>query len=86
MELEMGERLSQTVLTVASRPCGCCAIHGQFVAKIMVSLGGWALPAGGNARWASQRSFHNEPIFRLLLKVAVKGAHECELRNISRDL
>ena len=35
-------------------------------------------------RWqtqASQRSLHNEPIFRLLLKVAVKGTQQCEFRN-----
>ena len=28
---------------------------------------------------ASQRSLHNAPIFRLLLKVAVKGTHQCDL-------
>ena len=27
---------------------------------------------------ASQRSLHNAPIFRLLLKVAVNGAHQCD--------
>ena len=35
-------------------------------------------------RWqtqASQRSLHNEPIFRLLLKVAVKGTQQCEFLN-----
>ena len=26
----------------------------------------------------SQRSLHNAPIFRLLLKVAVKGTHQCD--------
>ena len=30
---------------------------------------------------ASQRSLHNEPIFRLLLKVAVKGTQQCEFLN-----
>ena len=29
----------------------------------------------------SQRSLHNAPIFRLLLKVAVKGTHQCDLSN-----
>ena len=29
----------------------------------------------------SQRSLHNAPIFRLLLKVAVKGTHQCDLLN-----
>ena len=30
---------------------------------------------------SSQRSLHNEPIFRLLLKVAVKGMQQCEFLN-----
>ena len=30
---------------------------------------------------ASQRSLHNAPIFRLLLKVAVNGTHQCDLLN-----
>ena len=29
----------------------------------------------------SQRSLHNEPIFRLLLKVAVNGTHQCDFLN-----
>ena len=31
--------------------------------------------------WASQRSLHNAPIFRLLLKVAVNGTHQCDFLN-----
>ena len=38
------------------------------------------------ARAASQRSLHNEPIFRLLLKVAVNGVSQCEFRIFSRTL
>ena len=30
---------------------------------------------------SKQRSLHTEPIFRLLLKVAVKGTHQCGLLN-----
>jgi len=30
---------------------------------------------------ASQRSLHTEPIFRLLLKVAVNGTHQCDFFN-----
>ena len=30
---------------------------------------------------ASQRSLHNTPIFRLLLKVAVNGTHQCDSFN-----
>ena len=29
----------------------------------------------------SQRSFHSAPIFRLLLKVAVNGTHQCDSNN-----
>lgn len=32
----------------------------------------------------SQRSLHNVPIFRLLLKVAVHGAHHLDCPNVSR--
>ena len=34
----------------------------------------------------SQRTLQNEPIFRLLLKVAVKGAHKCEFLNFWKPL
>ena len=30
---------------------------------------------------SSQRSLHNAPIFRLLLKVAVNGTHQCDFQN-----
>ena len=30
----------------------------------------------------SQRSLHNAPIFRLLLKVAVDGTHQCDFLNV----
>ena len=31
--------------------------------------------------WPSQRSLHSAPIFRLLLKVAVNGTHQCDSHN-----
>ena len=34
---------------------------------------------------ASQCSLHNAPIFRLLLKVAVNGTHQCESQNFCGD-
>ena len=34
---------------------------------------------------ASQRSLHNAPIFRLLLKVAVNGTHQCDYSNFCGD-
>ena len=36
-----------------------------------------------NIHKPSQRPIQNEPIFRLLLKVAVKRVHPCEFRNFS---
>ena len=36
---------------------------------------------GADATTASQRSLHNAPIFRLLLKVAVNGTHQCDFLN-----
>ena len=35
---------------------------------------------------ASQRSLHNAPIFRLLLKVAVNGTHQCDFQNFCGGL
>ena len=34
----------------------------------------------------SQRSLHNAPIFRLLLKVAVNGTHQCDYSNFCGGL
>ena len=34
----------------------------------------------------SQRSLHNAPIFRLLLKVAVNGTHQCDFQNFCGGL
>ena len=34
----------------------------------------------------SQRSLHNAPIFRLLLKVAVNGTHQCDFLNFCGTL
>ena len=42
----------------------------------------WALCVRHDGkRLASQCSLHNAPIFRLLLKVAVNGTHQCESLN-----
>ena len=41
--------------------------------------GRWLRPPA--LSWPSQCSLHNAPIFRLLLKVAVKGTHQCESLN-----
>ena len=36
--------------------------------------------------YASQRCFHNAPIFLLLLKVAVNGTHQCDFLNFCGPL
>ena len=41
----------------------------------------WPLWQAGAASRPSQRSLHNAPIFRLLLKVAVNGMHQCDFLN-----
>ena len=41
----------------------------------------WGTAFGRRAHWPSQRSLHNAPIFRLLLKVAVNGTHQCDFLN-----
>ena len=61
------------VLSLCKARCPCQIlrrkVHVAIVAYIqVVSL-------------ASQCSLHNAPIFRLLLKVAVNGTHQCESLN-----
>jgi len=40
----------------------------------------------GSHESSSQRSLHNAPIFRLLLKVAVNGTHQCDFLNFCGGL
>ena len=40
-----------------------------------------AIPGWAHRCRPSQRSLHNAPIFRLLLKVAVNGTHQCDFSN-----
>ena len=53
----------------------CCLIENTriFTQLILVFVGKHNRP--------SQRSLHNAPIFRLLLKVAVNGTHQCDFIN-----
>ena len=44
------------------------------------------LQLGRYMKLVSQRSLHNAPIFRLLLKVAVNGTHQCDLSNFCGGL
>ena len=41
----------------------------------------WLFKLTATTTWISQRALHNEPIFRLLLKVAVNGTHQCDFPN-----
>jgi len=51
-----------------------CAMKGRYM--IVFTTG-----TGHLLCCSSQRSLHNAPIFRLLLKVAVNGTHQCESHN-----
>ena len=56
-----------------------------FMSNVCVHTAGrlvcGSCPACETKGCASQRSLHNAPIFRLLLKVAVKGTHQCDFLN-----
>ena len=51
-----------------------CAMKGRYM--IVFTTG-----TGHLLCCSSQRSLHNAPIFRLLLKVAVNGTHQCDFLN-----
>ena len=57
--------------------------------KCQLGAAGWCQILGnrhcGRLR-VSQRSLHNAPIFRLLLKVAVNGTHQCDFLNFCGPL
>ena len=52
-----------------------------FQKKKHVSEGNGGYIVNGMMLLASQRSLHDAPIFRLLLKVAVNGTHQCDFHN-----
>ena len=63
-------------------------VHGAHVSLWLlapVKLTGLSLMFEGTLHATtsatSQRSLHNAPIFRLLLKVAVNGTHQCDFLN-----
>ena len=57
--------------------------EGRAINLLMGKLPGYVNIMKSLARRhdASQRSLHNAPIFRLLLKVAVNGTHQCDSSN-----
>ena len=55
--------------------CISCVAHSPASTFIELHFASWC-----NTE-ASQRSLHNAPIFRLLLKVAVNGTHQCDFLN-----
>ena len=55
-----------------------CATKGRYM--IVFTTG-----TGHLLRCSLQRSLHNAPIFRLLLKVAVNGTHQCDFSNFCGD-
>ena len=56
--------------------------HGREREELSLLL---ALAGSSGPRPTSQRSLHNAPIFRLALKVAVNGAHQCDFPNFCRQ-
>ena len=66
---------------------GCCQLFGLFARLLPTSP--IVLHAAAISAWQclpSQRSLHNAPIFRLLLKVAVNGTHQCDFLNFCGGL
>ena len=61
-----------------ARVCACVRVCGLHV---LWRSAAQHEGAACSQRPASQRSLHNAPIFRLLLKVAVNGTHQCGFFN-----
>jgi hypothetical protein len=67
----------------------CCAASSLLAQTVHNSLEQLSLKSDSPYRpeqLASQRSLHNAPIFRLLLKVAVNGTHQCDFLNFCGGL
>ena len=58
-----------------------CANHVRGIAVILAST----IVSFDRNGYISQRSLQDAPIFRLLLKVAVKGTHQCDFLNFLGD-
>ena len=72
--------LSNNTIEVQQLPDSYLLVLGDFPSITLVQiLVACHLPSW--LRQPSQRSLHNAPIFRLLLKVAVKGTHQCDFTN-----
>ena len=62
----------------------CCTRRAKLTRNEEDNTGaraGALAPARPSPTMSSQRSLHNAPIFRLLLKVAVNGTHQCDYSN-----
>ena len=63
----------------SGRPAGACMALWALLPTSSVEH---AVPCAHQLLQSpSQRSLHNAPIFRLLLKVAVNGTHQCDFLN-----
>jgi hypothetical protein len=56
----------------------CNECNSPNKAESKIEENGWGAVSVGRI---SQRSLHDAPIFRLLLKVAVNGTHQCDFLN-----
>ena len=67
----------------------CCTRRAKLTRNEEDNTGaraGALAPARPSPTMSSQRSLHNAPIFRLLLKVAVNGTHQCDYSNFCGNL
>ena len=83
--LELARGFSHVALashhTRSSRPFGVTIDAHATINTCVCEVSGWPLRSTCDA---SQRSLHSTPIFRLLLKVAVNGTHQCDFSNFAR--
>ena len=91
-----GVTLTGSVIESWRVPCVCTRVQERARVCVCVCVRVCACVCGLHVLWrsaaqhegtacsqrpASQRSLHNAPIFRLLLKVAVNGTHQCGFIN-----
>ena len=73
--------LSRCCITCVSTPLPPCPWHVSVSARLIQLQSVFKLPVPAPHCSLSQRSLHNAPICRLLLKVAVHGTHQCDFIN-----
>ena len=86
ISMHMHEPLALNAYVLQVRVCVHVFVHRKHWQQLTrVNISGHSCP-GTWVCSASQRSLHNAPIFRLLLKVAVNGTHQCDFLNFCGGL